>query len=84
MARGLAGGAGRAAAGLARLRATVVAGSGGGKVRVMKGRVMAAFDSGDALGCTQLNKAQCAVNTKAAINNRGLSGVDAFSTTISA
>jgi hypothetical protein len=58
MARGLAEVARRAAAGLARLRATVLAGTGGGKVRVMKGRVMAEFDSGDALGCTQLNKAQ--------------------------
>ena len=88
MARGRGGLGGRAATGLASERAaagaTVRAGSGKGSVRVMKGRVMAEFDSGDALGCTQLKNAQCAVSTKAAIHSRGLSGAEEFSTTISA
>lgn len=83
MTRGRAGLGGRAAAGLVRLRATVGAGATGGKVRVMKGRVIwVAFDSGDALDCTQPKNAPCAASTKAAINSRGLSGADAFSTTI--
>ena len=84
MTRGLADLGGRAAAGLARLRAMVAKGSGGGRVRVMKGRVMVAFDSGEVLVCTQPKNAQCAVSTRAAINNRGLNGADAFSTTIGA
>ena len=84
MTRGLAGLGGRAAAGLARLRAMVAKGSGGGRVRVMKGRVMVAFDSGDVLVCTQPKNAPCAASTRAAIKSRGLSGADVFSTTISA
>ena len=84
MARDLAGLGGRAATGLAKVRAAWTAGTGKGRVRVMKGRVMAAFDSGDALGRTQLKNAQCAASTRAAIKSRGLSGAEEFSTTISA
>ena len=75
MTRGRVGLGGRAAAGLVRLRATEGAGATGGKVRVMKGRVIwVAFDSGDALDCTQPKNAQCAASTRAAIKSRGLSG----------
>jgi hypothetical protein len=73
----------RTAAGFVRLRTAMAADSGGGKVRVMKGLVIwLAFDSGEALDCTQPKNAQCAASTKAAIKSRGLSGTDAFSTTM--